>query len=175
VLGLTTRSVGWHYTHAAAGYAAAGDTARLARLADSVEAIGALGAFGRDRRLHHHLRGLLWVARGRREEAAASFRRAIYAPTNGYTRTNLELGRTLLALGRPREAAAALAPALHGDVQSSNYYVTHAELHEALAQAHEAAGERDSARVHYAWVANAWRRGDPPFRERAARARAKAR
>ncbi|HKG90548.1 MAG TPA: hypothetical protein VKA84_01580, partial [Gemmatimonadaceae bacterium] len=175
VLGLTTRSVGWHLTHAAAAYAAAGDTARLARLADSVEAIGALGAFGRDRRLHHHLRGLLLLARGRREEAAAAFRRAIYAPTNGYSRTNLELGRTLLALGRPREAAAALAPALRGDVQSSNYYVTHAELHEALARAYEAAGQRDSARVHYAWVANAWRAADPQFRERAARARAKAR
>ena len=174
-LGLRTRSVGWHFTHAGTAYAAAGDTARLARLADSVEAIGTLGAYGRDRRLHHHLRGLLFLARGRREEAVESFRRALYSPTQGYTRTSLELGRTLLALGRPREAAAVLAPALRGDVQSSNYYVTHAELHEALAQAYEAAGQRDSARVHYAWVANAWKRADPQFRERAERARAKSR
>jgi hypothetical protein len=68
-----------------------------------------------------------------------------------------------------------LAPALRGDLQASNYYVTHAELHEALAEAFEAAGEPDSARVHYAWVANAWRAADPPFRARAARARAEAR
>jgi hypothetical protein len=92
----------------------------------------------------------------------------------GYTRTNLELGRALLALGRPTEAAAAVAPALRGDLQASNYYVTHAELHETLAQAYEAAGQADSARAHYAWVASAWAASDPAFRVRAARARAKA-
>jgi tetratricopeptide (TPR) repeat protein len=173
-LGLMSRTRAWHLTHEATAYAALGDTARLARLADSVEALGASGAYGRDRRLHHHLRGLLMLARGRRADAVAELERAIYSPTMGYTRTNLELGRTLIALGRPSEAAAALAPALRGDLQSSNYYVTHAELHEGLAQAYEAAGQADSARVHYAWVANAWAASDPRFQARAARARTKA-
>jgi tetratricopeptide (TPR) repeat protein len=173
-LGDRARHLTWYLTHAATAYAAAGDTTRLARLVDSVEVLGAQSAYGRDRRLHHHLRGLLFLARGRREEAAASFRRAIHSVTLGYTRTNLELGRVLVALGRPAEAVAVLAPALRGDLQASNLYVTHAELHEALAQAYEAAGAPDSARQHYAWVANAWRSADPPFRARAAQARRKA-
>lgn len=170
-----TRHRVWYLTHAASAYAAAGDTGRVARLADSLQALGARSAYGRDRRLHHHLRGLLLVARGRQEEAAAAFGRAIHSPTLGFTRTNLELGRVLLALGRPREAAAILAPALRGDLQASNLYVTHAELHEALAEAYEAAGEPDSARAHFAWVANAWRAADAPFRARAMRAREKSR
>ena len=173
-LGMRARSLVWHLTHEATASAAAGDTTPLARVADSLQILGRLSAYGRDQRLHHHVRGLLLVARGQREEAAASFRRAIYSPTMGYTRTNLELGRVLMALGRPHEAVAVLAPALRGDLQASNYYVTHAELHEALAQAHESAGQRDSARTHFAWVAKAWQSADPPFRARAARARAAA-
>ena len=169
-LGLVARHHTWHVTHAATAYAAAGDTARLARLVDSAAVFGARGAYGRDRRLHHHLRGLLMLARGRREDAVTEFRRAIYSPTLGYTRTNLELGRVLMSLGRPREAIVVLAPALRGNLEASNYYVTHAELHERLAEAFEMAGEPDSARVHYGWVAKAWARGDEPFRSRAARA-----
>jgi tetratricopeptide (TPR) repeat protein len=175
VPGLYARTLVWPLTHAAAAYVAAGDTANLARLADTVTVLGAHSAYGRDRVLHHHLRGLQLLARGEREAAAAAFRRAIYSPTIGYTRTNLELARVLVALGRPRDAATVLAPALRGDLQASNYYVTHAELHEALAEALEAAGDADSARVHYAWVARAWSRGDPEFRERAERARVRAR
>ena len=175
VPGLYARTLVWPLTHAAAAYAAAGDTANLARLADTVAVLVVHSAYGRDRVLHHHLRGLQLTARGEREAAAAAFRLAIYSPTIGYTRTNLELGRVLVALGRPRDAAAVLAPALRGDMQASNYYVTHAELHEALAEALEAAGDADSARVHYAWVARAWSRGDPEFRERAERSRVKSR
>lgn len=175
VPGLYARTLVWPLTHAAAAYAAISDTANIARLADTVAVLGAHSAYGRDRVLHHHLRGLLLLARGEREAAADAFRRAIYSPTVGYTRTNFELGRLHMALGRPRDAAAVLAPALRGDMQASNYYVTHAELHEALAQALEAAGDADSARVHYAWVARAWSRGDPAFRIRAERAQIKAR
>lgn len=172
--GMYARTLVWSLAHAASGHAAAGDTVRLAALADSLERLGARSAFGRDRRLHHHLRGLLWKARGRPDEAIAELRRAMVSPTLGYTRTNLELGRMLIAAGRPREAAGVLASALRGDLQASNYYVTHTELQEALAMAHDAAGMRDSARVHWAWVANAWSGADPPFRERAARARERA-
>ena len=167
------RHLAWYLTHEATSRAAAGDTASLPRLADSLEVLGRRSAYGRDRGLHHHVRGLLALARGRREEAAASFQRAMYSPTFGYTRTNLELGRVLTTLGRPREAVAILAPALRGELEASNLYVTHAELHEALAQAYEAAAEPDSARAHYAWVAKAWRAADPSFQTRAARARAK--
>jgi hypothetical protein len=59
-------------------------------------------------------------------------------------------------------------------VDGSNTYVTHTELHEALAHAFHAAGRRDSARVHYAAVERAWRKADPMLAERYAIARARA-
>ncbi|HJS47977.1 MAG TPA: hypothetical protein VJ773_08345, partial [Gemmatimonadales bacterium] len=159
---------------AGTAYAAAGDTAAVRRLADSVEVVGERSYYGRDPRLHHFLRGLLLQGEGRQSEAVEAFRRAMYSPTDGYTRVNLELGRSLMALGRPREAAAVLQPALRGGVDGSNTYVTHTELHEALAQAWEQAGVRDSAVVHYRAVASAWRAADPRFHPRRARARSKA-
>jgi hypothetical protein len=51
-------------------------------------------------------------------------------------------------------------------VDGSNAYVTHTELHEALAQVFDAAGQRDSAAVHFAAVERAWRNADPRFAER---------
>jgi predicted Zn-dependent protease len=168
------RALSWPLSHAATAWAAAGDTAQLATLVDSLTRLHVLESYVRGRRLHHHARGLLLRARGRDAEAAVELRRAIWSPTVGYTRTNLELGRVLVRLGRPREAAAVLAPALRGDLESNNYYVTHTELHEALGQAFDAAGQRDSAAAHYAWVAAAWSAGDAAFRQRAAAARRRA-
>jgi tetratricopeptide (TPR) repeat protein len=169
--GLFARPRVWALVQAAGALAAAGDTTRLAALADSLQWLGSHEAFGRDRLLHHHVRGLLLAARGDVDGAVAEYRRAMVSPTVGYTRTNLLLGRLLLAAGRPREAVAALAPALRGDLQASNYYVTRTELHEALAAAWDAAGVADSARVHWEWVARAWSAGDAPFRARAEAAR----
>jgi tetratricopeptide (TPR) repeat protein len=172
--GAIARALVWPIAHEAGAHAALGDTVLLGVLADSVRRLGALELHGRDRALHHHVRGLLRVAQGRDAEAVAELRRAIVSPTLGYTRTNLELGRALLRLGRAREAVAVLAPALRGGLEGSNYYVTHTELHEALAEAWDAAGVRDSARVHWRWVADAWRAGDAPFRTRADAARRRA-
>ena len=166
----------WMLTHAASALASVGDTALLPRLADSIEALGRMSAYGRDRRLHHHVRGLLYVARGELERAVSEFRLAVYSWTLGYTRTNLELGRTLLALQRPREAIDALRPALHGSLDASPMYVTRTEIQEELARAFEAAGQNDSARVYYARVARAWTHADRQFadRQRAASRRAAA-
>jgi DNA-binding SARP family transcriptional activator/predicted Zn-dependent protease/TolB-like protein len=165
--GFTARHRSWMLTHAASAYGAAGDTARLASLADSVESWGRLSAFARDQRLHFHLRGLLSAARGRHAEAVAFFRRAIYSPSDGYTRTNLELARELIGLGRAAEAIGILRSALHGPIQGSNLYVTQTEIHEMLANAFERAGARDSAAVHYRRVAAAWGNSDARFRARA--------
>lgn len=173
-LGRAARALAWSLTHTAVAYDALADTLRVARLADSVQTLARMGAFGRDRLLPDHLRGLLWLRRGQQVRAVVSFRSALGSPTLGYTRTNLELGRALTSLGQAREAVAIIRPALHGDLQASNYYVTQAELHEALAMAFESAGSNDSAAVHYAWVANAWRRADASLQRRAAQARAKA-
>jgi tetratricopeptide (TPR) repeat protein len=156
----------WFLTHAGTALALAGDTVRLARLADSVAALGARTAIGRDARLAHYLRGLLLAARGDHEGARAAYERAIWSRRDGYTRINLALARSLLALGRPREAAATLQAALRGGMEASSFYVTHTELHEALARAFEAAGEPDSARAHRAYVARTWARADPALRAR---------
>jgi hypothetical protein len=94
--------------------------------------------------------------------------------TDGYTQINLALGRSLLALRRPAEAVAVLRPAIHGGVDGSNTYTSRTELHEAMAEAFEQAGNRDSAMAHYRTVEQAWRHADPEFAERYRRARAAA-
>jgi len=167
MLGMAARHRTWMLTHAASAHAAAGDTSTLKLLTDSVAKWGKLSAFGRDQRLHFYLRGLLSAARNRHTEAAALFRRAIFSPSEGYTRINLELARELIAVGRAPEAIDILRPVLRGPIQSSNLYVTQTEIHEMLAKAFETAGAPDSARVHYRRVAAAWRDSDARFRERA--------
>jgi tetratricopeptide (TPR) repeat protein len=163
----------WYLAQAGTALAVAGDTAGLRRVADSVEQIGGASAFGRDTRMHHYLRGLLLQKRGLHAEAVEEFRSAVHSLTDGYTRINYEMARCLVQLGRGPEAVAVLRPALRGGVDGSNTYVTHTELHEAIAQAFEQAGLRDSARVHYAAVERAWRHADPQFASRYAVAKAK--
>jgi len=160
------RRAAWNLTHSADARAASGDTAGVRRLIDTVQSLGVASGFGRDRRLHHHVRGLLLAARGDDEGAVAEFRRSIVSRNFGYTRTNYELARALIRLGRPAEAVAALKPALRGSVEGSNLYVTRSEIHELLAEAWQGAGRVDSARVHYRAVAVAWRRADPALRIR---------
>lgn len=167
------RHATWMNTHVATGLHAAGDTAALRRLIPVIREHGSRSSYGRDPRLHHHARGLLLLSRGELREAESAFREAIFSPSFGYTRTNLELGRTLLRLGRHAEAAAVLQPAFRGSLQASNLYVTYTELHEALAEVAEAAGNPGAARAHLRWVANAWAGADPPLRERGLRARAR--
>jgi DNA-binding SARP family transcriptional activator len=164
--GLKARNIAWHMTLAGTALAAAGDTAAVRALADSVERIGANSSFGRDPKLHFFLRGLLLQRENRHAEAVDAFRRSLYSLTDGYTRTNLEMARSLMSLRRYPEAIAILQPALRGGVDGSNTYVTHTELRETLAQVFDAAGQRDSAAVHYAAVERAWRSADPQFSER---------
>ncbi|HEX7023982.1 MAG TPA: BTAD domain-containing putative transcriptional regulator [Gemmatimonadales bacterium] len=168
------RHAAWYLVLEGTARMAAGDTAIVRRLADSLERVGEASAFGRDPRLHYVLRGLLLQREGRHAEAVDAFRRSLFSLTDGYTRTNLMMARSLLALRRPAEAIAVLQPAIRGGVDGSNTYVSRSELHEALAQAFEQAGRADSARVHWAMVERSWRRADPPFRERYQQARRKA-
>src|SRR5688500_16855467 len=171
--GQYARWVAWHTTLSATALAAAGDTVAVRRLADTVQYWGEQSAFGRDRRLHHFLRGLLLAKRGEDAAAVQEYRAAIFGWSLGYTRINYELAKALLRLDRPDEAVAALAPALRGGPDAANLYVTRTELHELLAEAHRRAGNRDSAAVHDRAVVRAWARADPQFvaRREAARAR----
>jgi tetratricopeptide (TPR) repeat protein len=158
---------------AATAWAAAGDTQRLPALADSIERAARHSSYGLDWHLPHHVRGLLWDARGQPARAIEEFQAAIYSPTLGYTRTNLELARAFLALGRPHEAIRILREALGGSSDGPDYFLTRTEVHEWLARAFEAVGQRDSAAVHYGKVADSWRNGDAPYRARAEAARQK--
>jgi DNA-binding SARP family transcriptional activator/TolB-like protein len=158
---------------AATAWAAAGDTQRLPALADSIERAARHSAYGLDWHLPHHVRGLLWQARGRPARAIEEFQAAIYSSTLGYTRTNLELGRTFLSLGRPHDAIRILREALGGSSDGPDYFLTRTDVHEWLARSFEVGGMRDSAVVHYRKVAEAWKKGDAPYRAQAEAARRK--
>ena len=154
----------WSLTHEAGALAAGGDTARLETLADTIEAYGSGSNLARDSRLHHHVRGLLLAARGDDSMAVAEFRRAVFSTTAGYTRTNVEMARALLRLGRYAEAISVLEPALRGSLEASNLYVTYPEIRLLLAQAYAGAGESDRADRELEWVRRAWVKADPYVR-----------
>lgn len=169
--GLNARRRTWLLTHLAQVHAARGDTAALARIADSVASVGRRSAYGRDRRLHHHIRGLLYSIRGAHAQAAESFRVAEYAPTYSLAQTRYGWGTSLLALGRANEAAAVLDPLLRRTLTSVGSYFSQAEVHLILAQALAASGRTAAARGHLTWVERAWEGADPPVLERLAAVR----
>jgi len=164
--GYQARQHVWMLAHEVTALAAAGDSARVLLFADTLQRVGSWSSYARDQRIHHYARGLVWDARGRPAEAVREYRQALTSPVLGYTRINYRLAADLIALRQPAEAVTLLRAALHGGVEGPNLYVTHADLHDLLAQAFEAAGQRDSAAAHYRWIANAWRDADPPFRAR---------
>ena len=168
--GSVARHRSWFLTHAANAWASAGDTTKLGQLADEVEGSARLSAYGRDWKLPHYLRGLLWIARGDRAQALQELQHSIWSRTDGYTRANLELARASIDAGRVSDAEALLQSALRGPVEASNFYVTRTELHELLARTFASLGAKDSAIVHYDVVARSWQFGDAPFRARAVHA-----
>ncbi|HET7374391.1 MAG TPA: hypothetical protein VFJ20_13470, partial [Gemmatimonadaceae bacterium] len=165
------RNTAWMLAQVAGARLAAGDTATLSRLSDSVRVLGEASGYGRDRRLHHYVRGLLLAARGDDAAAISELTSAVYSLTVGFTRVNYMLARVYLHARRPRDAVAVLQPALRGGIDASNLYVNRTELHELLAQAWDAAGGRDSAAAHYAYVAKVWANADPALQPRVAAAR----
>ena len=163
------RNQTWARTHQATALAAVGDTVRLRQLIEPIRETGARSALLRDNRLYRHAEGLLWLARRQPVEAEAAFREALFSPSMGYTRTNLELGRLLHSLGRSTEAVAVLQPALRGGLDGSPLYTNRTELRGLLGEAWLAAGNADSARHHLSMAAAAWAEGDPKARAEAGR------
>ena len=166
ISGHQAKNLAFNLTHVATCLAAGGDTARLARLADSIAWAGSNSLSAREARLAHYVRGLRLAARGEWSLAVEEYRRGIFSWNEGYTRVNYALAQALLRLNRPREAIAALQPAFRGSLEAANLYITRTELHELLAQAFDAAGQRDSATVHWRAVETAWRTADPSFHAR---------
>lgn len=142
----------WMGVLAGDALAAAGDTLALVRRVTEVEAWGVQSAYGRDRRLHHHLRGLQLRARGDLEGAVRAFEAARWSPTGSYVRSSLALADAMLALERPQDALAVLRQTSRGTLESVHLYGTRLELHRQFVRAFTAAGLRDSAAVHQRWV-----------------------
>lgn len=147
----------WYGTLAADAWVAAGDTSDLARRIREVEAWGGQSAYGRDRVLHHHLRGLQALSRQDLEGARRSLERARWSPTGTYARTNLTLATILLRQRRSTEALRLLEQTSHGSMESVHLYGTRRDIHRLFAQAYRAAGRPDSAVVHERWLARASR------------------
>ncbi|MFN8573720.1 MAG: BTAD domain-containing putative transcriptional regulator [Gemmatimonadaceae bacterium] len=168
--GTEARRRAWGLAHVASAVAADGDTTRLAALADTLRRAGSLSAFGRDRRVFHHARGELLLARSDTAAALRELQTAIFSVSDGYTRTNLLMGQVLTRLGRGREAVAILLPSLRGSMEGSNLYVTRTEIAEALGDAYASFGDWTAARPYYRRVAAAWSDGEPAFSARARRA-----
>lgn len=164
--GIRARNKAWVIALAATANVAAGDTAQARGRADTLQWLGQQSYYPRDRLLHHFIRGLLLARTGKLEEAVSEYRAATWSPTYGYTRVNFELGRALLALGRPAQGIAIVRAGLRGGIDGSNLYVSRTELHELLARLYDAARQRDSAVAHYTMVEQAWRGADPMLRVR---------
>ena len=142
----------WFLTQEAAARAALGDAPAVAALRDSVESLGLRTFSERDRRLHHHVRGLEALMRKDVTGAINHFEQAMYSTTIGYNRTNYELAKAYLLQNRAREAVGVLRPAARGVVlEGANLHLTLGEIHALLAEAYTALGQADSARAHAAW------------------------
>lgn len=167
----TARNKTWTQTLRATALALAGDTALLPQIADSVRVYGSRSGYGRDQLLHHHVRGLILAARGNLSGAEAEFRAAIYSPTIGYNRNNIELAKVLLRQNRPLEAGQVLESTMHGSYDASNTYATPTELWELAALAYDNAGVREKAVTYYRRVIQGWAAADPELAPRVERAR----
>ncbi len=159
---------------AASARGAAGDTTALRSTADLIAARTADSGLVRSRTYGNYLRGLLAQARGDHGSAVQYFNAARFSPTLGLTSVDIELGHALLSLGKPRDAVAVLQPILHGYRNGGGLFATRTQIHEELARAWEAAGNADSARAHWARVAQALKNADPAMAPRAAHARERA-
>ena len=139
------------------------DTATLKWLADTIRADGQRSGFGRDRRLYHHVLGLLAEVRGDFGAACDHFRDALISASPAYPRTNIAIGRTCIAAGRPLDAWRPLYGALHGPIGAQGTYATMTEVYEQLGALHDALGRPDSARYWFGRSADAWKRADPAW------------
>ena len=164
-VGTASRGFCWHHALLADAIAPSGDTVRLRGLADTLAVGCARSFFGRDRRLHHHVRGLLAMLQGRWIDAEAELQQARWGVAESWTRSNVALAKTEMALNQPRAALAALRDAYASPLDGMGRYQPRSELDLLMAQAFRKAGEADSARVYEGYVSRAWRYADPELKQ----------
>lgn len=163
----------WDLAHAAASYAALGDTARLRSIEDTIRVYGALSASSRHQRLHHYVRGLRLRVLGREREALEAFEAAMVTASYGYNRMALELGRASLANGKPQRAIEVLRSSLRGPISANGLYASRTDLMEILGDAYVMNQQPDSAAAVYGRVLESWKKADPSMRPRIASVRAR--
>jgi tetratricopeptide (TPR) repeat protein len=129
---LAARRVVWNRTLAASARFEAGDTAGLLALADSLAVIGLRSRYIRDHYLHHHVRGLAWLAQGRLDEATAELQRSIVFPSMGLTRSNWYLAQALRRQGRNAEARRVLEAAARAPRDGAGLYLNPVAVRAAL-------------------------------------------
>jgi DNA-binding SARP family transcriptional activator/TolB-like protein len=130
----------------AIGFAA--DTTLLRILADSIEMIGGQSFAGRDRVMHHHVRGIIAMRASDWASAERHFASVTQFTTWGAMRTLLLQARAQIAQGRGRDAIRTLRAAYAVPLEGHVTYVPRSELDDVMAMAFERTGERDSARVY---------------------------
>lgn len=145
---------------------ASGNVALLSRAADSAAAWAQRDGKTREVGIALHARALRELASHDTVAAMRTFEQAMFSPTMGFTRSNYDLARLLLGRGDARKASSLLRAALQGSLETTNYYITHTELHELLAEAYARLGQADSARVHWSWVTRALAHADSAARPR---------
>jgi DNA-binding SARP family transcriptional activator/TolB-like protein/Tfp pilus assembly protein PilF len=163
-VGAASRGFCWHHALLADAIAPSGDTVRLKGLADTLAVGCARSFFGRDRRLHHHVRGLLAMMQGRWFDAEAELQQARWGVAESWTRSNVALAKTEMALNQPRAALATLRDAYASPLDGMGRYQPRSELDLLMAQAFTKAGDADSARMYEAYVRRAWRNADPELK-----------
>jgi tetratricopeptide (TPR) repeat protein len=155
----------WIYAHLASTLNEVGDTSALARLAERMDSVKELSGALRDLKYARYAAGLVEASRGKDAAAYELFREASFVTIDGFGPAVLERARAAMRLGRPREAVTLLQRMMY---TTFHWYLTHTELHETLAQAWLAAGNRDSARAHLQAVDRAWQNADPPVKAKLA-------
>ncbi|MDB4907732.1 MAG: transcriptional activator protein [Gemmatimonadetes bacterium] len=166
-----SRSLAGEMTQAAAARAEMGDTAGLRTIAEQVEFHGSRTGYGMVRRFHHYVRGLRYGLLGRHEDAVRELRASIFSPVTGFVRENYELGKELLAAGRPAEAAYWFDAGLRGPLGAGGLGVTRPKLELMLGRARERMGDTLGAVASYEYAMAAWEHADPvvhPMRAEAA-------
>lgn len=159
-LGDKARHAAWEHALEADALAAHADTARLRALADTIAAAGAHSYYARDRRLAHHVLGLIAMRGGRYRDAVNELERGRWG-ASGWTATLATLARASLALGQPRAAIGYLSHAYEAPLDAMGRYVPRTEIDYLMALSYHQAGMADSSAAYVALVRAAWRDADP--------------
>ena len=153
------RRVALLYTLVAEAAYEARNMPELSRAADSVRAWAERSGNPRTLRLIHHVDGVVALSQRDSARAIESFRRAIWSPTLGFTRSNYRLAQLLVERGQANAAVPLLSAALRGTLEGQNLYLTQTAIHELLARSFTTLGRVDSASVHRRYVEAASGRG----------------